>query len=366
MYTDNVIGYKKRGTVMNNTIKYRFLWDMAALFLGSQALIAERWEPSTIEEPSLVQRLFRSPATLIWLKGEFEPDESIDIQGIHQREGVIVQEQKEVAENYARYQGRKGPFEIKIDYGDLERQVIMQQKEGADQARKAMLLVTIIDELFYQDGIFFTDIFLKDLYDIVDTKNIAVRSAYLSAGVAAMHPYQGILQSDSEEGLVLSADGGVDKEGYLLFRGPVKGYFSTEMRKLNEAIGWKKKLESDLQQLRNMLLNYNTAPSNAQTLADQIRLMHKRITRVVHALDDIKTTGKKRSFEIAMSSDYYAPDSGTPFWLTPGAYNKFDSAQHDQLRVLWNEVTEKRHKGFVNALAWIDKLFSMVKNAATE
>jgi hypothetical protein len=309
------------------------------------------WKQALGSSTTLQKLLGIFPGTTVSLSLDAKAHQPIDIKKIQTHEKEILAEQSHQLSLSYKLSGAPRPFRFQIDYRDLARQVAEQQNITSGRTYNAMQLATVIDELFYEKNIFFTDLLLQDLQHAVDREKLMVRSDYWLPIPGQQPIYYDGAMTGSEEGLVASADA-VDAEGFLRFKGPVKGYFGREIRKLNIAIGWKKFIENHLREIRTSVLgnsnNYITRTEQEQLIAN-FKKVHTILDMVVHAFDAVQTTQINTSFGIAMNSNYYVPDEEAPFCLLPGAYNTFSKPFHDTLRKIWFATVQKKYNNFHDA-----------------
>jgi hypothetical protein len=335
---------------MDKNLSFFCLLSVGACVCTGPFLMAEQWKIGKVERPSYLRTLFGGPATIVWLRAKFAPQEKIDPGVIEHREPEILSKAAEEFSNEDNpYQFSTGtltqPLEFRIDYDDLRKQFKAQETEGVVRAWSAMNLASIIDELFYTDGLFFTDALLKELHAIVDVKHIAVRSSYLlQASDGTVRFYDGIKEAGSPRGLVEAADG-VDAEGYLRFKNPVKAYLTKEMRKFNAAIGWKKTLERQLKDMRALLLQAGEKFGEEEVGQVGLRL-YEMARDIMRAFTTSLAIYATASFDTAFASDYYCPDANTAFWVAPGAYNRFDANMYHELKGAWFFAGKKRLDAF--------------------
>jgi hypothetical protein len=359
---------------MKSVIKSRFFYKIVSLglylVLISQPVISldlpmpqtipQNWRIEKVEPAVLWKQVLGSSTTLQKLLGIFpgttvsisldaKAHKPIDITNIQTHQKTILDQAALALSAKPQLSGAPRPFRFQIDYRDLARQVAQQQNITSGRTYNAMQLTTLIDELFYENKIFFTDLLLQNLRHAVDRDLLTVRSDYLfSAPGQQPVYYDGFTTATGEKGLIASADG-TDGERYLRFTGPVKGYFGREIRKLNMAIGWKKIIEDNLHEIRTSILdgskNYITRAEQEQLIVN-FKEVRTILDVVVNAFDAIQTTQINTSFGIAMNSNYYIPDEEAPFCLLPGSYNTFSKPFHDTLRKIWFATVQKKHDNF--------------------
>ncbi|HEV2916375.1 MAG TPA: hypothetical protein VGW78_01370 [Candidatus Babeliales bacterium] len=340
---------------MNLRYIYAGVWLLTSVYTS---VLSITWEIEDIQTPTLWQKIVSKALgtypTIVLLRPKYGyAEELLNPATIKEREKEIIQKAQDQLKNNLNIIQIQGPMLFKIDYDYLQKKFNKKQKEEVSFAHTYMGLLSIIDDIFYPNGLFFTDVLLRDLYTAITSKKLAITSSYLLPTNFGIVQYPGFRQEDSPAGLIVTADG-VDNEGYLLFSGPLRGYIAREMRKFNAAIGWKKTIDRQLKEFKTILLKSSSTETEEYGLL--LRYISDLVNIIIKEFDKILTTEAYSSSDIAFASDYYIPDENTYYWLVPGAYNRLDQNTYNAIRNSWYTISKKYHESFKRLKNHLDEI----------